>query len=475
MEQGQQVGELARQLFAGGELIHEDHTQAEEALAHTQRAIDAGAAVLYEAAFAFENVLIRADILRKNTDGEWDLYEVKSGTNREEPKKEYLLDLAVQKFVLQGAKIAVGKTHLVRMNRHYRRKGNLELAQLFEVREMDDQIRREMQLVPSYLKELQTILAETEPPIANIGSVCKNPYVCEYKAHCWKDLPENSIHFLTHIRDSLRHDLLHQDIHTIAEIPEEMLSDPRQIRQWECEVHEKEAEPDVENIAQHLYELHYPLYYLDFETSGYAIPAYDGTRPYQKLPFQFSLHIQRSPFAQCEHHEFLCDENKDPRLEAIQALLSKIGKTGSVVVYHASFEGPVLKELAKDFPEHADGLFSIAARLWDLEQPFAQRWICRTEFRGKSSIKYVLPGMIPGFGYQDLEIKSGDAAMQAYQDLISEKASATDKQRLRAALLAYCERDSRAMVRILESLQILFPNRPSEEVPERKRKKSTKR
>lgn len=478
LEQGQEVGELARERFPGGELIDEDHTAPEEALAHTRRAIESGQTTLYEAAFVFENVLVRADILVKNAEDTWDLYEVKSGTNRDEPKKEYLLDLAVQKYVLQGAALPVGKTHLVRLNRHYRRKGKLDLTQLFDVKEMDVQIRRELQLVPAYLKELQEILGGNEPPASNIGSVCKNPYVCEFKAHCWKDLPENSIHYLTHIRDSLRHDLLHQDIHTIAEIPEDMLTDARQIRQWECEVHEKEAEPDIENIAQHLFQLHYPIYFLDFETSGYAIPAFESTRPYQKLPFQFSLHVQPSPFAHCEHHEFLCDERKDPRLDAIRALLSRIGKTGSVVVYHASFEGPVLRELAKDFPEHADGLFSIASRLWDLEHPFAQRWICRAEFRGKSSIKYVLPGMIPGFSYKDLEIKSGDLAMQAYQDLISEKTTPTEKARLRAALLAYCERDSHAMVRILECLQTLYPNRPSEEVTESKRvhrKKPAKR
>ena len=119
LEQGQEVGQLARLLFDGGELIGEDHTQAEVAVAHTKRAIDTGQTILYEAAFTFQDVLIRADIIKKNSEDTWDIYEVKSGTNLEEPKKEYLLDLAVQKYVLQGAGLPIGKFHIGITDRAY--------------------------------------------------------------------------------------------------------------------------------------------------------------------------------------------------------------------------------------------------------------------------------------------------------------------------------------------------------------------
>jgi len=119
-----------------------------------------------------------------------------------------------------------------------------------------------------------------------------------------------------------------------------------------------------------LNSLRYPLHFLDFETFDTAIPLYDGTKPYQKIPFQFSLHILRDDESSVEHHSFLAENSCDPRLEFLVSLKGVIKDTGSIVVYNKSFEESRLKELAEAYPEYKHWVDSLFARIVDLIVPF---------------------------------------------------------------------------------------------------------
>lgn len=451
LEQGREVGELGRTLYPGGELIGEDYTQPDEALAHTARAMAAGKTALFEAAYVFDGVLIRADIMRKNADGSWDLLEIKSGTTRARPKKEYLFDLAIQKHVLLGAGVKLKRVLLVRLERSYRRQGALQIDQLFKAEEVDSWILPELEKVPVYLDTLRKTIDSEESPSIEIGSFCKYPYPCEFKQHCWGSLATNSFHYLCFMRAEQRAALGAKGITTLLDIQDEWLEDPRQKKHVEAEKNGV-AVPDLVSLNQHLDLLRYPRYFLDFETYGYAIPQYEMTRPYQRLVFQFSLHVQRSEGAPFEHYEHLCTEAVDPRRGVAEALVKFIGPEGSIIVYHADFEGGVLEELAHEFPDLAEKLRNFATRLWDLEIPFAERWVCQANFKGRSSIKNILPAVVPGFGYGDLEIQDGEQAMRGYFDLIDPKASSQVKEKTKKALLDYCGRDTWAMVEILNWL-----------------------
>lgn len=451
LKQGTEVGELARTLFPHGELIHEGADQPLEALGHTARAIASGRTVLFEAAVEFEDILIRADILVKNDLGAWDLIEVKSSTNHGEPRREYILDLAIQKYVLQGSGLPVGSARLARLRANYRRQASLDLHQLFVMEPMDERITSELESVPAYLRELRAALRAESPPPTKIGTICKGSRPCEFKDHCWKDLPDDSIHYLFSIRDPQREWLLARNIDRMVDIPDGVLTDLRQIRHVES-VRHGEALADLPRIRGYLNKLKYPLHFLDFETFGYAVPRFENTFPYQKLAFQFSLHVQKQKSSPYDHHEFLTTDIAQERRLLAERLTQWIAGEGSVIAYHASFEKGVIDELARDFPELSDKLLSISARLWDLEVPFANRWVCRAAFEGKSSIKMVLPGLLPGVNYSHLEIQNGEQAIQGYLDLIRETTPQAEKARLKRALLDYCKLDSWAMVQILEHI-----------------------
>lgn len=454
LEQGQEVGAAARTLFPDGVLIDEDHRNPEGAIASTQRAISEGKTVLFEAALRRDDVLIRADILRKNTDGTWDLLEVKSSTSRGKAKKEYLFDLAAQKYVMQGSGIPLGKTCLVRLNHQFRKLGPSKTEDLFTIDTMDHLIERELERVPEYLKQMRDTLARAEEPLGVLGGVCKNPYPCEFKEHCWGKLPPDSIHYLTYIDDQIRAELTSRGIQRIKDIPSGILTRTESIRHWECETTGEPA-PDRKKLQAHLEKLAYPLYFLDFETFGYAIPRYDLTRPYQPLTFQYSLHIQREPGGEIEHHEYLHRGEDDPRRPLAESMIHHLGDKGSIIAYYASFESHRIQELAEDFPALSPQLLPFVARMWDLEIPFSQRWVVKKAFQGRSSIKLILPALVPALSYSGLTIKAGDQATQSYHEMISPLTADGRKEEIYQGLLEYCRLDTFAMVKILEVLRVI--------------------
>jgi len=209
---------------------------------------------------------------------------------------------------------------------------------------------------------------------------------------------------------------------------------------------------EKEPVRAHLDTLEYPLHHLDFETIGYAVPKYDGTHSYQHLPFQYSLHRQSKPGAKAVHSEFLHPKDTDPREALVKKLLSEIGDKGSVVVYHASFERSILQGLAERFPKYKHKLLNISDRLWDLEVPFAKKWYYTPEMEGRSSLKKVLPALIPDMDYENMDVSSGDQATMEYHRMLKEK-DGKNRDEIRAKLLKYCQLDTLSMVKILEFLE----------------------
>jgi hypothetical protein len=210
---------------------------------------------------------------------------------------------------------------------------------------------------------------------------------------------------------------------------------------------------DQQMIAEHLKKLKYPLAFLDFETLGYAIPKYDGTRPYQNLPFQYSLHTQQSPDSPLVHYEFLFEKNENPMLALAERLVQDMPYDGSIVVYHQLFENGRLEELSRSFPDLSLDLENMIARLWDLEVPFAKKWFYNPCFNGSSSIKKVLPVMDPDVTYQNLDIQEGGEAQAKYLSFLRDPLSDEDRVKIKNDLLTYCKLDSFAMVRILDELR----------------------
>jgi hypothetical protein len=452
-DQGTEVGVLAQSYFHDGVLISETYKETEQALISTEKALAENAPAIFEAAFMFDDILIRVDALRNNFDGSWDLIEVKS-TNSVVPKAHYD-DVALQKYVLLNSGIKINKSYLMHLNRDYKKQGELDIQKLFHLEPLDDEIQSNLEEVPNYIELTRAHLSCSKPNDELIGSKCNSPYVCEFKSHCWKDATPDSVHKIGRINNKKRHELMDLNLTKISETPDDYKWSVNQ--QIEVTCHKTDdIHLELEKVRNHLDELTYPLYFLDYESVAYAIPRFDVAWPHKHHITQYSLHIQKSPGAPLEHTDYLHNENTNPAESLATKLLKDIPDDGgSIIVYHKTYERDRTKELAEELPKQSKALLGLIDRMWDLEVPFAKRWYWDKDFEGSSSIKKVLPVFAPEFSYKNLEIQNGAFAQLEYSRMI-EMSSGTDRENLRAALLKYCERDTLAMVKILESLQSII-------------------
>jgi len=233
----------------------------------------------------------------------------------------------------------------------------------------------------------------------------------------------------------------------LRSVPADRLSHPKHIKVHTATLSGKAIlEPEAVTKIQ---ALPYPRYYLDFETIGFAVPIWAGTRPYKQLPFQWSCHIEQAD-GTISHQEFLDVSGNDPREMFAKTLVEAVGEKGPVIVYNAGFEGGRIRELAQAYPELSSKLLAIIDRFFDL-LPLARSYYYHPDMKGSWSIKDVLPTVAPEFNYANLEVGSGLMAQEAYKEAIDSKTSAERKEEVRQAMLKYCEQDTIAMVKIVHA------------------------
>ena len=286
-------------------------------------------------------------------------------------------------------------------------------------------------------------------PAIDIGEYCTNPYDCDFRGYCWQHIPKQSV-FSIKGRGLRKFDLYYQGIVNLQDVPDELLSYEQKIQKMADLAKTDFINP--EKIKEFLATLWYPLYFLDFETFMSPIPMFDGTRPYQHVPFQYSLHYLENENAPLQHQEFLAAPNTDPRKELLEKLLREIPDNACVLAYHKSFEIGRLKDLAEWYPEHRDKIETIISNMRDLADPFRQKDYYCYQMEGSYSLKAVLPALVNDLSYNGMAISDGNMAMDAYYRMCNET-DATEIERIRNALLEYCRLDTLAMVKILEKLK----------------------
>jgi hypothetical protein len=441
---GTKVGILAQQLFpGGGEVPYEGLTFAQQ-LARTRELIAGGAKVIYEASFSFSAVFVKVDILVRDGHA-WQIHEVKMGTS---VKDVNLDDVAVQHYVLNGCGLNVSRSFLVHIDNSYVRQGPIQVDRLFASEDISQQVLARLQGMPEIVRELRATLRETSEPSIDIGPHCTDPYECDFMPYCWRHIPENSV-FDLRGRGIDKFALYRQGIVRLADAPLDQLNEAQRF-QAEATLERRDV-ADRAALRAFLDSLWYPLCHLDFETFDTPIPPFDGVRPYQKIPFQYSLHIQQQPGAEPEHFEYLASPNVDPRRELTEQLLADIPADACVLTYNQAFEKGVLRDLAVLFPDLAEAIETRLANVRDLMVPFKKRHVYRWPMRGSYSIKDVLPALVPEMSYEGMEIANGLAAMQAYWEMCALEPG-EELERLRAAMLEYCRLDTLAMVRIFGEL-----------------------
>ena len=450
---GTAVGELAQQRFPGGTLIEESYRAHESAVTRTQALLsDFLTPALYEAAFTYRGIRTRVDVLARNPAGGFDLIEVKSTTG---VKEEHITDAAIQLYAVEGSGVPITNAWLMFLNNRYVYEGgDHDLEQLFTLEDVTDRARQFVaDSVPGELERMWTALRADEIPDIVTGPHCLRPYRCSFFDYCHGDEPANSIRELPGRLDPhLEEKLNAAGIATIGNIPSDGETDTL-LTQMQRRVRDSVAsgEPFVgPDLGSALSEIEFPISFLDFEAVSHAVPVYIGTRPYQPIPFQWSLYV-REESGELRHAEFLNDDVDDPRERLITALLEATPPTGSIVAY-SPYERVTILGLARDFPRYAKPLRALADRIVDMLQIVRQHYY-HPAFHGSFSIKSVLPALAPDLTYADLAINEGTLAAISYQRMIAPETPADERERLRADLLTYCDRDTEAMIRVYDALR----------------------
>jgi hypothetical protein len=443
---GHEVGELATRLYPGGVLIEEDHFHHKEAVQSTLKVMQApNVKSIYEAAFFYDNVRIRVDILERLEDGSWNLVEVKSSTS---VKDVYYPDVAVQYYVLEGCGLKISCAGILNIDNQYVYDArNLDLPSFFSCEDLTAETISMQPEIPSRLKGLKAMLANPEAPEIQPSRHCHKPYDCEFWDHCTKDMPKFWVYNISGIGQDKLDELTDMGIQAIGEIPETFPLSQIQDRIRASVSNQQEFISD--QLETELNEVAYPVHFLDFETIGPAIPRYAGTRPYQTIPFQWSDHILHQD-GKLDHGEYLCNEDKDPREEFTQTLLDALGTEGSIVIY-TSYETGVLNTLIEQFPQYADELQLVIDRFIDL-YAIIRRHYYHPKFYGSFSLKYVLPALVPEMSYENLSIQDGMQASIEYLRMIDSATSEGEKVKIRNDLLTYCCQDTEAMVKMRDEL-----------------------
>ncbi|MBN2841274.1 MAG: DUF2779 domain-containing protein [Coriobacteriia bacterium] len=446
-DQGSEVGKLAQGLFPGGVEVAEDHLHGSEALATTTRLLSAGTQVLYEPAFTFGGAFARVDILVARDDGSWDLYEVKSTASL---KDVHITDAAVQAFAVEGAGLALNSINIVHIDTSYIYDGvRLDPEALFAIEDVTGAAREFMQQVPSAVSRLQAMLEGAEP-VVRIGAQCTSPYPCDCISYCHAFLPaDHPITGLPRIQESQLHSFLDAGVLSIADLPDDQPGLTEAQRDAVMVVKAGEPLVDPGGLARDLRTLRWPVYHLDFETFSSAVPLWAGVRPYQTIPFQYSVHVEHED-GRLEHREYLHRGDDDPRLELSRRLVADLDEAGSVVHY-TKYERTQLAALADALPEYAPALAAVLERLFDLE-PVIRNNTRHPASAGRSSIKSVLPAWCPDCSYAGMAIADGQTASVRYLRVVRGVADQSEAEATFRDLTEYCGLDTYAMVRLLREM-----------------------
>jgi CRISPR/Cas system-associated exonuclease Cas4 (RecB family) len=459
MEVGSSFGRDVTKLFPRGIEITADHEHPQDALDETAAALNSEVPAIFEAAFVHHEVLIRADILKRSESNPnaWNLIEVKSSSNSESSRrknlKKYISDMAVQLYVMEGAGIAVDSISIGWVNSGYERMGELDWNQLVAFEDHSEAVRVRSTKIA---RELDHFLAMIDQPAMPDGVYGKTKCEgCEFHEVCWSDEPDDSIIHIPRITPKRIDELRALGVARISEIPADY-----ELTKTQEPIRAALGHPDG-NLVQHdqlakwVDKLEYPIRYFDFETWNPCIPPFDKTRPYMQIPFQYSVHIQDEPGTEPSHRDFLADTPGDPRPALIERMLEDLGESGSIIVHHAEFETKRIRELATYSPPHAPDLLRLLDRIEDTEIPFKENWYLHPGLMGRSSIKVVLPTLVPELSYAEMEIAEGQSASLLFGDIYDGKLEGETLKTARQNLRDYCRLDTLAMVRIVDRLREL--------------------
>lgn len=441
-DQGRQVAEEARKLFPGGVLIDPPPDAYGARIEATRTALDFGAVAVYEASFEADAVFVAVDVLLREGGG-FTLIEIKSST---EVKEEHLPDAAVQTHVLRQCGVDVRRIEIMHLNQEFR---HPDAGELFVREDVTRQVEALMPEVPRLVAEQLAALRGPLPEVA-IGGHCSQPRKCPFWDRCW---PAERFSVTKLYRGRAKGlELLERGVKTMDAIPPaQKLTDIQRRQKRSAERDALVVEP---GLGAALEPFSGRLGFLDFETISRAIPVWPGLGPWRPTTVQFSYHEAR-PGGGYSHVGWLAEGPEDPRDELARVMLETTQHAERIVMYSA-YERTQIKALAEALPRWRSDLLALEGKLIDL-LPVMRNNLYHPDFHGSFSLKYALTPMVPSLTYRDLLIQEGmTASVEIWRLLfVAHLIPPAARDQLRADLLAYCERDTLAMVKLLERLREL--------------------
>jgi hypothetical protein len=449
IETGNEVDVLARDLFPNGVLLPD-----QDSVVQTKNLVDLKENTLYQPVFETEKYKAICDIMVWNTGANaYDLFEVKASNSGEDKKAKdelYTKDLAFQYTVLKELNVPLHRLHIVRLNSDYVRGTKLVLQELFTKEDFTDRVLVCIDAVRTEMQTAFDILSSAEEPYGTCGCLVRGR-----SGHCTTfeysnpQVPKYSVHDISRIGMSKKKltELVDSGIFSIQDVPEEFELTDIQRNQVNAAQSGKTIIQRQE-LKGFLAQIKYPISFLDYETFPSAIPRFIGYSPFNQIPFQFSLHILTEGEKEPLHTEFLFTDSANPDTAFIKALQDNLPDTGSIIVWNKRFETGINTQLGERNPAYKDFLETLNARVVDLEETFKKQHFVHPGFKGKTSIKSVLPTLVPELSYKELDISEGATASDTWNKIVTGEYTKTEAKEKADNLRTYCQLDTKAMFAI---------------------------
>lgn len=447
-DRGHRIGKMAHQLFPGGkDCSPPDPFSYDESIAATKLLVQQQSPVIYEAAFKYNGILAALDMLVfKN--GKWYAYEVKSSLRI---SNTYLLDAAIQYYILTRSGLPLEDFSIVTVNNEYILGEDMDVQQFFKITSVMDAIRERIAYVEQSIENAIAVLDNPEMPDKPIGAHCTKPYPCDFQGFCWKGIEKDSVWYLPGISMQEKSGFVERGISTVHQIE---ATDEFTERQRIIISAYQQGKPHVqkEKLNDFLSSLHFPLYFFDVEAFQPAIPLFKGTKPYDRIPFLYSLHYKESEEAPLKHEEYISPVGGDERRHFIQHFLHATEKPGHILVFNTLMEKGILFRLAEDFPHYKKAILERIHRIVDVEIPFKEMHYYSPVQQGSFSLKAIGNALLGRDEFSYSKVKDGEEAMAVYNELFYTEDNGLIERQLES-LKTYCKTDTFVLYEIFEKMR----------------------
>jgi hypothetical protein len=449
-DRGHRIGKLAHQLFPGGKDCSPPNPFSYDAsIAATKLLVQQHFPVIYEAAFKYNGIMAALDLLEQK-DGKWYAYEVKSSFRI---SATYLLDAAIQYYIITRSGLPLEDFAIINVNGDYVFDGQLDVHSFFKQTSVMDEIQERIPFIERTIEAAIATLDSTEIPDVAIGAQCNKPYPCDFQGYCWKNIETDSIWYLPGISMQEKSLFVERGITQIAQIETTAELNSRQ-RVIVESYQQKKPHIQAEKIRTFVQAADYPLYYFDIEAFQPAVPLFKDTKPYERIPFLYSLHYKESETAPLQHYSYISPVGKDDRENFVLQFLKDTEREGKILVFNTLMEKGILFRLATDFPAYKKAIFERINRVIDVEIPFKELYYYHPAQQGSFSLKSIGNAMLGRDEFYSGKVKDGEEAMAVYNELFYTENKHEIPVKLEQ-LKTYCRTDTYVLYEIFEKMKTL--------------------